>query len=172
MVLLVEEISKVKILRCPETGIAVYETHEDKNGYFHREGAPATIERDRDTGSSIRLMYYFRDLSHRSGGKPAVQSFSHETKAPIWRAWREHGEYFRAGDLPHVEVLDAQTGHVIRAEYRLRNDTKKGYYLHREKGPAVITFNKDTGEQTGAVFYRFGRKQNIPNAPTMAPGMP
>lgn len=172
MVLLVEEISKVKILRCPETGIAVFETYEDEIGHLHREGAPASIERDRDTGLDIRLMYYFRDLSHRSGGEPAVQSFSHETNALIWRSWREHGEYFRADDLPHVEVLDPRTGNVIRAEYRIRNDTKKGYALHRENGPAVITFNKDTGKQTGTEFYRFGRKQNISNAPTMSPRMP
>jgi len=172
VVCLVKEISKVRILRCPETGVAVFETHEDKNGYLHREGAPASIERDRDTGSNIQLMYYFRDLSHRSGGKPAVQLFSHETKAPIWRAWREHGEYFRADDLPHVEILDPKTGNIIRAEYRIRNDTKKGYALHRENGPAVITFDKDTGKQTGVKFFRFGRKQNNSNSPTISLGMP
>ncbi|MCF6277222.1 MAG: hypothetical protein L3J16_00515 [Anaerolineales bacterium] len=107
-------------------------------------------------------MFYQNGVAHRLDGKPAVQIFDMDSGALTWRAWREHGTYAREGNLPHVERIDPETSVIVRAEYRKLANNKRGYVLHNDSGPAVIKYDRLTGKQVGAEFYRSGRKWSPP----------
>jgi len=159
VVSIVEEHYKVRISRCPVSGVIVEEEWKNQNGLLHRIDGPALIERNRDVDVETHRAFWLNGQRHRSHGKPALLEFGQSSGLLFRRVWLEHGKFVRPDNLPHVEWLDEETGIVVRAEYRIKNNTKYGSSLHRENGPALLKFDRVSGDQTGAEFYRFGRKQ-------------
>lgn len=163
---LIDENYIVRTYRCPESGVVVSEQWGTSKFPRHRTGGPAVIDRDRDTGTETFIGYFENNLRHREGGLPSDQEFDKEGNL-IWQAFRVRGEYERENDLPHCEEFDPETGQCIRAEYRIKNPHFRGLgktsLLHRMNGPAVLTYDRLTGELTGATFYRSGRKQSPPS---------
>ena len=141
------------------------EEWRDHEGLLHRWGERAVIRRARDSGIVTERGYYWRGQLHREGGEPAHLQYAETSGKLIRRLWLVHGEYSRPDGLPPVEWLDEETGAIVRAEYRIRKDASGSSQLHREAGPALILYDRITGEQTEVGFYRFGRKQGAPSAP-------
>ena len=153
-----DEHYRVRKLRCPLSGIVAEELWETPEGALHNPDGPAIICRDRENGIVTRIGYYLNGDPHRSNGDPACEEFDPETGRCNFRLFAVAGEYDRPDQLPHVEFVDAGTGRVYRAEYRVFGT--KGSLLHRADGPALITYDRQTGALTSATFYRHGRKQS------------
>lgn len=149
-----EEEYRVFILRCPESRIIVEEAWKDQNAQLHRIDLPAVTHRSRQTGAVTREEFWFRGSIHRHN-QPAILGYN-ETGNCIFRAWREGGRHFRDGDLPTIEHLDADTGSVLRAEYK--EDGK----LHRLTGPAVVIYDLASGQVTETEWHQQGRKFTPP----------
>ncbi|WP_421929768.1 hypothetical protein [Neoaquamicrobium sediminum] len=132
---------------------------------MHREDAEAVIKRARDSGVVTERSHYRRGQLSREDGKPAHLEYDEASGKLTRRLWLVRGEYSRPGGLPPVEWLDKDTGVVVRAEYRVRTDSSGSSQLHRETGPALILYDRITGEQKELGYYRFGRKQGVPLAP-------
>lgn len=152
-----DEHYRVRILRCPSSGVVCEETWETPNGDLHRLDGPAVIRRDRATGNITHSGYWVDGHAHRSEGKPAAQEHDPISGQCIWRSFSVEGQYERPNNLPHCEFLSVDAGVVYRAEYRLWNGSRS--VLHREDGPAVLIFDRSTGEPVEVQFYRNGRKQ-------------
>lgn len=165
----IQEHFNVTICRCPISGVISDEEWRDHNGLLHRMDEPAIVRRNRDSGTVFERGFYWHDQLHRTGGEPAQLDYAEGSGRLLRRLWCAHGEFSRPGDLPHVEFLDEETGIIVRAEYRIRTKTaqKGSSQLHRDNGPALLLFDRITGEQTEAAFYRRGRKQGISPGPAV-----
>lgn len=165
----VQEIFQVKLCRCPISGVITDEEWRDHNGLLHRRDEPAIIRRERGSGTITERSWYWRNQLHRADGEPAMLEYAEQSGKLVRRHWLLYGEYSRSNDLPHVEWVDEETGVVVRAEYLLKSSPGKRSLLHRENGPALMFFDRSTGEQTEASFYRSGRKQGVPPRPALKP---
>lgn len=151
-----DEHYRVRILRCPNSGVVCEEAWEKPNGDLHRLDGPAVTRRDRVTGVVTHLGYWVDGQAHREDGEPSVQEFDPESGECIWRSFSLDGQYERPDGLPHCEFIDAMSGVVYRAEFRIWTGSKA--VLHREDGPALLVYDRTSGEQTDAIFYQNGRK--------------
>lgn len=161
----IQEHFKVSVCKCPLSGVISEEEWRDHNGLLHRWDEPAITRRDRDSGVVTERSFCWRDQLHRTNGEPAQLLYEERSGQLIRRAWLVHGEYSRLNDLPHVELLDERTGNIVRAEYRIRMDGGRRSALHRETGPALLLFDRISGQKTDSAFYRFGRKQGGTSVP-------
>lgn len=165
----VQEHFQVTICRCPISGVITDEEWRDHDGLLHRWDEPAIVRRERDTGIVTERSWYWRNQLHRPSDEPAMLEYAEQSGKLIRRHWLLHGEYSRPHDRPHIEWVDEETGVVVRAEYRLKTSPGKRSQLHRETGPALILFDRYTGEPTEAHLYRFGRKQVALQGPSLIP---
>lgn len=154
----VDEHYNVRLLRCPQTGIVVEEKWTTPNNKLHRLDGPALIKRDEESGGITHTSYYKNGKLTRDEGEPAYSEFDPHTGNCWYRVFSLDGIYFRPDNRPHVEFLDRITCHVHRAEYCMKVDGKR--VLHRIGGPALLTFNPETGRANGAWFYEYGRQKS------------
>ena len=163
------QFANVKLKRQPKTGIVTYEEWSDENRSLHRwNDEPAVIKRDKSTGNITETHYYFNDRPHRENGEPAVAFFTAEGKLKS-RLFFVNGKYSRPDGLPHYEKFNPDNGVMVKAQYRVGSDQARGWALHREKGPAELIFDPETGALLKASYYLDGRKRK--SLPTPAPGL-
>ncbi len=152
---------------CPDSGVVVSEVWKNRQNntsdYLrHRTGGPAVIERDKDTGNITLAAHYMHDLNHRDHGQPSCEAFDKDGNL-IWRDFQVHGQYNRPDNLPNFEKFDPETGHCVRAEYRIVNPRFSGFgktfLLHRTDGPAVQIYDRLSGELSETQFYQNGRRR-------------
>lgn len=153
-----DENYKVRILRCPESGVVCSEEWETAGGVLHRLDGPAVVRRSPVSGLVTHIGYWVEGRAHRSDGEPAIEEFNGETGASVWRAFSVNGQYSRDNDRPHCEFVDKETGLINREEYRLWTGTEA--VLHRTTGPALLTYDPITGLLTGSHFYYKGRRRH------------
>ena len=158
----VKEKYSVEISRCPISGKIVSEYWRNAEGGLHRPDGPAVIETDRITGVVTEEQYYLNGEIHRPDGEPAMINYCHKTGNVLRKAWLENDILVRSGGLPTMEYFDGHTQKLVRAEYQISRGGSCKSRLHRLDGPAVITFDPVSGKQTGALFYKNGRKASSP----------
>ena len=158
-----DEQYRVRILRCPESGVIAEERWETPAGRLHRLEGPALLERDRKTGKVLGSYHCVHGLPHRSDGAPSTEEFDEVTGTCVYRAYRVEGVFSRPDDLPHAEWIDPSSGVVYRAEYYASLEIASKPLLHRESGPALVTFDRETGEQTGYAYYKHGQAYSYQN---------
>ena len=167
-----EERYRVHILRSPITGTAVEERWETSDGALHRIDGPALTTRDPDTETVISE-HFFRDgMHHRDNGEPAYLEFDNHTGVCVYRAFFEDGQYRRAGGLPHVEWIDPVTSLIYREEYKLDRASWSKPRLHREEGPALLVYNRQTGDLIREEYFKYGRKHSKLTSQTPPPPDP
>ncbi|MEL7444252.1 MAG: hypothetical protein AAGK02_00370 [Pseudomonadota bacterium] len=155
---------RVKKYRCPISGIVTLERWENTKGELHNPDGPALVARDQSSGHTTSIRYAIDGHYHRPNGEPAQLEFDPQSGACIHRSFFINGMPARPDGLPHIEWVDPDTSIVYQAEYwddRPEWDRPK---RHRTDGPALLTFNRVSGEESGAAFYVNGRKRaNLPN---------
>jgi hypothetical protein len=121
-----------------------------KGGKYHREGGPAIMEIDPQTGVVTDEIWYRDGKRHREGG-PAIMEIDPQTGVVTYEIWYRDGKLNREGG-PAVIWRDAQTV-LVTLEAWLRDDK-----YHREDGPAYIRRNSNTGEIILREWYLNGEK--------------
>lgn len=156
---LIDEHYRVRIVRCPESGIITEERWENHDRLHHRLDGPALINRDRFSGHVTSMLFLVNGEYHRADGEPAQLEFDETTGVCTVRAYFVDGRSWRPDGLPHVERIDPETGILWQAEYWDNRPEWDRPKRHRVDGPALITYDRLTGEQTDALYYVNGRKR-------------
>ncbi|MEQ8306903.1 MAG: hypothetical protein RIA09_10100 [Hoeflea sp.] len=174
-----KEKYQVEIERDSKTGNIIAERWFNEGGQLHRVGGPAVQEFSVESGELIGLTYYKDDsISYREDGlatmsidpesgvvtyeewkdgangdpeAPSTIARNAESGAVTLQIWDANERMHRDGDRPAWLVIDPQTGVVVREEYWFEDN------LHREKGPAVIHRDAQTGEVYHVEYHRHGK---------------
>lgn len=141
----------------------------------------------------IERFYNSDGRQERAGGLPSEITYCEDTGLPRSYMWHRNGDLHRNDDLPAVLNLDPETGQHIRETYVVdglphrvgdkpaeiewdwngKVVLERYYYrgqVHRENGPAEITYDPDTGEILEETFVKYGREVPRPDIePTPAP---
>ncbi|MEP4987075.1 MAG: hypothetical protein ABJV68_05205 [Paracoccaceae bacterium] len=146
-------------LRCPLSGIIAEERWEAPDNKLHNPDGPALLERSLETGITTAIHFFIEGRHHRSAGQPAYLEFDEVSGACIYRAFFVDGQYARPEGMPHIEWIDSETGITYREEYKLKAQKWDHPKLHRQDGPALITYDRWTGRLTGKHNYIRGCKR-------------
>ena len=102
-----------------------------RNGFLHREDGPARVVKTRD-GVPVEEQWFKDGQCHRDGDEPALMKYEKGKLSATY--YHHYGELHRDGDKPAVI-------------YRDKSGTVQEYHrhgkLHRELGPARITYHVD-----------------------------
>lgn len=100
-------------------------------GQLHREGAPAMIATDLDTGVVFQQVFAVNGLIHRDGhDDPASILLDRDTGNPVDIEYHTHGMRDREGGAALVQY-DRQTGRVRKSEH-----WRKGQQFHPTGDPS------------------------------------
>jgi hypothetical protein len=120
-----------------------------KGNNYHRDGGPAIIGRDAQTGVVTRESWRKEDKLHREDGPAAIWR-DPQTGVVTWEEWYKEGER-HCEDGPADTRRDAQTG-VVTGKVWYKEGKR-----HREDGPAIIRLDAQTGVVTEKMWYKEGK---------------
>jgi len=131
-----------------------------EDAHPHKEGAPALIHRDSNTGAVTNESWFRLGKLHREEA-PAVTGFFddyYEEKYDKYKttggqSWLRALEYLNGGEPFYPEKFT-----VWKEEWWVDGR------LHREDGPAILIFNKETGKKYLEKWYLNGKlhRENDP----------
>lgn len=109
------------------------------NGQMHRDNdLPAYIQY-REDGSIDRCVWRQNGWRHREHDLPAVIDYD-KNNLIVSEEWYQRGKRYRVDDLPSYVVY--QKSGSVKAQYWY-TDTHLHSHLHREHGPASISYLED-----------------------------
>jgi hypothetical protein len=138
----------VKTYHLVGTDICVHEIWT-KDGKAHRDGQPAAITRDADTGAIIYEHWKQHGRPHREDG-PAVIAYDPHTGVLTREVWFRQGAFHRL-DGPATITRDPTTGVVVQEKWW------RDGWQHRDDGPSATFRDPVTGEVTDTEWNKMGR---------------
>ncbi len=127
-----------------------------QNGVVHRNGGPAIIRRDINSGNILSREWFDNGLRHRV----EAPAFLYEHDDITVHAWYEMGKRHRIGGPSFTEVWQ-DTGLVFREEWQQSGD------YHRPNGPARIARDGESGIITYEWWYRDGKLHRKDDKPAI-----
>ncbi|WP_299587678.1 hypothetical protein [uncultured Tateyamaria sp.] len=135
-----------------DDGNLIRETTRNEAGDLDRLGdQPAVIDYCPKTGVAKRWEWWRDQKPHRDGDKPAIYEIYPETGQERGRAYYKNGK-------AHTEENEVTAvRYTERGTYISRSFSIAGR-RHRTDGPALETYNRDTGELERAQYFLMGKE--------------
>lgn len=109
----------------------------------------------------IRSLSYFEDNKKHRANAPAVHKWD-EVGNLWWRAYWSHGYIHRENSIAIEEWHETPGGFEYTASYFFKGR------CHRDRGPALTTYNLITGRQIGVCYMKKGLKHRIDGPAVLA----
>ena len=117
---------------------------------------PAVIIYNHFTGEPLKQEWFRDGKRHRENG-PAVISITPGANL-VRREWWTNDRLDRWDDQPAVVETQIDTGRILRAEFHVVGLLDRP----RDKGPAIIEFDRTTGEVSKRQFWEAGKRVRAP----------